>query len=206
VYLGEFARGKFHGRGLLHLHDGGFFKGGWFMGKKHGNGTMYYANGDLYEGGWKDDLRSGWGILWFWDGAVYEGYWDMGLKNGWGRETVERTGQVFEGRFRSGYKHGFGVMHYGNGDAYHGQFVDGMRHGDGIVHYADALFSDVGYTIRAGFMFDEPRVSARMARVDEHTTISRPPDGDSNPDDNLQYWGQTNTNYLVGDGYQGGGR
>lgn len=70
VYLGEFARGKFHGRGLLHLHDGGFFKGGWFMGKKHGNGTMYYANGDLYEGGWKDDLRSGWGILWFWDGEL----------------------------------------------------------------------------------------------------------------------------------------
>ena len=45
----------------------------------------------------------------------------MGLKQGWGRETVERTGQVFEGRFRSGYKHGHGVMHYGNGDAYHGQ-------------------------------------------------------------------------------------
>lgn len=47
----------------------------------------------------------------------------MGLKHGWGRETVERTGQVFEGRFRSGYKHGHGVMHYGNGDAYHGQVI-----------------------------------------------------------------------------------
>jgi hypothetical protein len=86
------------------------------------------------------------------------------------------------------------------------QYVDGMRHGDGIMHYADALFSDVGYTIRAGFMFDEPRVSARMTKVDDDTTITRPQDGDRDPDDNLQYWGQINTNYLVGDGYQGGGR
>jgi hypothetical protein len=70
VYLGEFERGKFHGRGLLHMHDGAFFKGEWFHGKKHGNGTMYYANGDLYEGAWKDDLRSGWGILWLWDGEL----------------------------------------------------------------------------------------------------------------------------------------
>ena len=43
--------------------------------------------------------------------------------------------------------------------------VAGMRHGDGILHYADAMFSDVGYTIKAGFMFDEPRVPSRMTKV-----------------------------------------
>jgi hypothetical protein len=26
VYLGEFFRGKFHGRGMLHFHDGAFYK------------------------------------------------------------------------------------------------------------------------------------------------------------------------------------
>jgi len=34
VYLGEFFRGRFHGRGILHRHDGAFYKGDWFLGKK----------------------------------------------------------------------------------------------------------------------------------------------------------------------------
>ena len=206
VYLGDFSRGRFHGRGMLHFHDGGFYKGDWFLGKKHGNGTFYYANGDLYEGGWVDDLKSGRGSMWFWDGSLYEGYWRMGLKQGWGRETIQRTGEVFEGQFRANLKHGNGVIHYGNGDAFHGRFVDGMRHGDGILHYADAMFADVGYTIKAGFMFDEPRIPSRMNKLSETTFKSTPIDGDELKDDNLQYWGQINTNYLVGDGYQGGGR
>jgi hypothetical protein len=206
VFLGEFFRGKLDGRGMLHLHDGGFYKGGWRMGRKEGNGTFYYANGDLYEGGWLDDLRHGWGVMWYWEGSMYQGYWEMGLKEGWGRETIERTGLVFEGRFRGNVRHGHGVVHYGNGDAYHGNFVDGMRHGDGVMHYADALFKDVGYQIKAGFMFDEPRFSSRMTQVDLATAIIMPLDGDADPDDNLQYWGQINTNYLVGDGYQGSGR
>ena len=206
VYLGDFVRGKFHGRGLLHLHDGGYYKGGWQLGKKAGNGTMYYANGDLYEGGWVEDLRHGWGAMWYWDGKLYEGYWEMGLKQGWGRETIERTGQVFEGQFRANLKHGHGTLHYGNGDAYHGTFVDGMRHGDGVMHYADALFKDVGYQIRAGFMFDEPRINRRMTKVDDTTNSFLPTKIDGDPDDALQYWGQVNTNYLVGEGYSGGGR
>ena len=55
-------------------------------------------------------------------------------------------------------------------------------------------------------MFDEPRFSSRMTQVDLATAIIMPLDGDADPDDNLQYWGQINTNYLVGDGYQGSGR
>jgi hypothetical protein len=278
VYLGEFFRGKFHGRGLLQYHDGGFYKGGWYLGKKDGNGTLYYANGDLYEGGWLNDLRSGWGTLWYWDGTLFEGYWRMGLKQGWGRETIERTGEVYVGQFLANLRSGHGVIHYGNGDAYHGGLVDGMRHGDGVMHYADSLFKDVGYSIKAGFMFDEPRVPSRMTQVrhtyinttyihtyphacihtyiqtcgcnnshytahkrrryiyhllhsyllltalifttllrsfylvfitlqvDATTAITRPTDGDTNPDDNLQYWGAINTNYQIGDGYKGTGR
>jgi len=41
--------------------------------------------------------------------------------------------------------------------------------------------------------------------VDQQTRVTTPRRFDANPDDNLQFWGQRNTNYLVGEGYAGAG-
>ncbi|EKX45788.1 hypothetical protein GUITHDRAFT_86908 [Guillardia theta CCMP2712] len=211
VYLGEFHRGKYHGRGMQELQLGGFYKGWWVEGRKEGNGTMFYANGDIYEGGWLRDTRHGWGKLWFWDGRVYEGYWRYGLKHGWGRETIQRTGQVFEGKWQDGLRYGHGAIHYGNGDAFYGNFVDDERQGDGVMHYADPNLRDSGADLKASFMFGEPRnaFSPIVIRKGNLTagsiTMYVPQDSNQIADNALEYWGISNTNYLVGTGYAGTG-
>ena len=75
-------------------------------------------------------------------------------------------------------------------------------------------------------MFDEPRTPSRMVFVASNTKTFMPTDADTElgthftrftstkvqiltqiyySDDNLQQWGQINTNYRIGDGYKGPG-
>jgi hypothetical protein len=84
-------------------------------------------------------------------------------------------------------------------------FVDGVRHGDGIYYYADPNGQDVGPVLKASFMFGEPRDALFPNRTDDRTTVTVPRRFDDKPDDNAQFWGIRNSNYLVGDGYAGSG-
>lgn len=71
---------------------------------------------------------------------------------------------------------------------------------------------DTGFNLKAGFMFGEPRsdlnptLDPAAAVPDPDVAFSVPRQFDDAPDDNLQYWGRANTNYLVGEGYTGAGR
>eukprot|EP00961_Rhodomonas_salina_P156048 2101260-Rhodomonas_salina.3 len=60
--------------------------------------------------------------------------------------------------------------------------------------------------LQAGFMFGAPREVLTPTTIEDGLTITTPRDADNIPDDNLQYWGQRNTNFQVGDGFAGGGR
>lgn len=55
-------------------------------------------------------------------------------------------------------------------------------------------------------MFGAPREVLTPTTIEDGLTITTPRDADNIPDDNLQYWGQRNTNFQVGDGFAGGGR
>eukprot|EP00960_Hanusia_phi_P073575 768042-Hanusia_phi.AAC.6 len=150
VYLGEFHRGKYHGRGMQEQQLGGFYKGWWQEGRKEGNGTMFYANGDIYEGGWLRDARHGWGKMCL---HALPPHWPpqvLGWKalrrvnspppslpnptalpfdetsiavNVTGAGT-QRTGQVFEGRWQDGLRYGHGVIHYGQRQQLEGSRAD----------------------------------------------------------------------------------
>jgi len=71
---------------------------------------------------------------------------------------------------------------------------------------------DTGFNLKAGFMFGEPRSDLNpipdptAAVPDPDVSFSVPRQFDEEYDDNLQYWGRDNTNYLVGEGYLGAGR
>lgn len=89
----------------------------------------------------------------------------------------KRTGDVYVGDFLANKFHGFGILHYGNGDAFHGLWRDGLRHGklrlewplhlthasgDGVMHYADKDGNlkqrrGAGRQLKASFMFGVPR-------------------------------------------------
>jgi len=40
------------------------------------------------------------------------------------------SGDVYEGEFREGKRHGVGMYRYSNGDVYEGQWMKGKKHGE----------------------------------------------------------------------------
>ncbi len=46
------------------------------------------------------------------------------------------NGDVYEGAFVNGTRHGDGVYKYSNGDIYSGKFIEGLKEGLGKLEYA----------------------------------------------------------------------
>ncbi|MEO1625717.1 MAG: hypothetical protein AAFV25_11220, partial [Bacteroidota bacterium] len=60
----------------------------------------------------------------FKDGSSYEGEFKYGEPHGWGILTWP-DGDVYEGEFEDGFRHGKGEQRFVNGDVYAGNFVYG---------------------------------------------------------------------------------
>ena len=59
-----------------------------------------------------------------------------------GRGILEFTaekyqGDHYQGEFKNGMKHGFGIYFFANGEKYAGQYLFGKRHGKGTYSYPD---------------------------------------------------------------------
>ena len=61
-YLGSYAAGARHGRGVYRWHDGGEFHGEWHFGVPHGRGRVVYASGAEFYGVFASGVRNGVGI------------------------------------------------------------------------------------------------------------------------------------------------
>ena len=66
VYLGDYANGLFHGKGIFMYSpndslDRVIYDGYWEAGKKEGQGRMRWKDGSEYVGGFKDNGRHGFG-------------------------------------------------------------------------------------------------------------------------------------------------
>jgi len=70
------------------------------------------------------------------NGDVYEGQFANGERHGRGVYTYRDTGARFEGSFANNLKTGLGRMTYKNGAFYHGFFTNGLREGEGTFKYA----------------------------------------------------------------------
>ncbi|XRB17950.1 radial spoke head protein 10B [Pseudoscourfieldia marina] len=150
-YVGEWVNGKRHGYGVI-TFDGPNgkerYEGAWENDQKCGEGTMHYRSGSVYTGCWKADQKCGYGVMtWMTELGVetYEGEWEHGKPNGVGEQTWELIGESeqhqmknrYEGSFRNGFRHGFGIFHYATGSRYEGNWEMGVKHGAGTFTYED---------------------------------------------------------------------
>jgi hypothetical protein len=67
-YTGEFAKGKFSGKGVFKYPNGDEYFGDFKADKKEGRGTYIFKNGDKYVGEFKDRNFNGQGKYIFADG------------------------------------------------------------------------------------------------------------------------------------------
>jgi len=184
--------------------DGRVYEGYWREGVQHGWGReTEQRSGEVFEGEYRAGARHGRGVVHFANGDAFHGCAPSARARA---AFAAQSGQLWcrcpcpitRGRF----------LEIGGflSRAVRGRtFVDGVRHGDGIYYYADPNGQDVGPVLKASFMFGEPRDALFPNRTDDRTTVTVPRRFDDKPDDNAQFWGIRNSNYLVGDGYAGSG-
>jgi hypothetical protein len=146
-----------------------YYKGPFVNGKKHGMGICVFKDGNIYQGEWNDDEPNGMGIMkylpmdkienyldsyWnyldsYWikginqkgtyekicnkdeidihiDGDIYEGEWGGGKKHGAGKQ-IFANGDIYKGEWRGGKKHA-GKQIFVNGDIYEGEWRGGKKH------------------------------------------------------------------------------
>ncbi|OQR94269.1 phosphatidylinositol-4-phosphate 5-kinase [Achlya hypogyna] len=134
VYEGKESNGLRTGVGKLVFANGDTYVGDFAEGYRHGKGVFTYDHGTReYDGDWKLSLRHGKGKETWRRGAVtafsYEGDFYRGQPHGYG---IERKPQaVYAGDFARGVKEGTGRMVWANGDSYDGQWRDGRLCGLG---------------------------------------------------------------------------
>ena len=77
------------------------------------------------------------GVMYYADsGDLYEGSWQQGKKHGQGRQWYA-TGDAYLGAYEHNKKHGFGLYRYADGDCHEGTYQEGRKHGAGLYWYSD---------------------------------------------------------------------
>nr|XP_057937241.1 alsin-like isoform X2 [Doryrhamphus excisus] len=90
------------------------YTGSWHAGRVHGRGTMSWPTGQTYTGNFKNGLE--------------DGYGECVIPN----NMLNKAG-CYQGHWRDGKIHGFGIYRYATGEVYEGCFSDGQRHGYGML-------------------------------------------------------------------------
>lgn len=151
-----------NGKGDRTYRNGDRYEGDFVQGKKVGQGTYTFKNGDYYTGTFKNDKWNGSGKYYFVaTNSFVEGTWANGALvkkttatppaenkcvsgncyDGKGKE-VYTTGDIYEGDFVDGLRHGQGTYTAKNGDVYVGQFAKGGYNGKGRYRFANSQIYD----------------------------------------------------------------
>ncbi|XP_043931046.1 alsin isoform X2 [Protopterus annectens] len=90
-----------------------------------------------YKGRWLSGKPHGKGLLTWPDGRVYSGMFKNGFEDGCGEYTVpnktQNNANHYQGHWKDGKMHGYGIYSYSTGEVYEGMFQDNMRHGHGMM-------------------------------------------------------------------------
>ena len=160
IYEGNFVNNMFEGKGTIKwVKDNQEYNGTWKKNVRHGTGTMYYSDGTVYVGEWKndniygkgimkyedetqyegiwEDKFTGKGIIYYADENVYEGEWGEKLRqpNGEGKMTYTSMNASYEGGWKNGLKHGYGILYFGDEKSYEGEWLDDKKNGKGSIIY-----------------------------------------------------------------------
>ncbi len=119
-YFGEVKDGRPHGRGEAFYHTKGeYWIGDSVDGRPHGDVQVYYLSGEYFIGKAHE-------------GSIIEG------------RKYNRRGDVYEGTFNNGLRHGKGTIHMSTGDKVKATFEDGnmqpgayMINKDGTITHFD---------------------------------------------------------------------
>jgi len=99
-YMGQFVKGKLHGKGSIFWEGGSKYEGDWNDGHREGWGSYTWANGDKYVGEFKNDgKKEGKGTFYYADGDRFEGQYKNDEREGWGRMIWKGSKFTFEGMF-----------------------------------------------------------------------------------------------------------
>jgi hypothetical protein len=117
------------------MMPGGIFLGDWLKGRMHGKGILAYTDGEYFIGNWKHDKKDGLGTY-MWGtssgdvaGDKFEGHFKNGNCDGYGR-TLFNDGGWHKGSYRNGKMHGSGVMQTSDGWEYSGNWSKDELHGE----------------------------------------------------------------------------
>ena len=96
VYVGEFKKGEYEGKGTLYLFNGIEYEGEFKNGLRHGKGKELCPNGARYLGNFFRGNRQGDGMFFFENGDVYVGQFSENVASGNGVLTyaVGGSGQA----------------------------------------------------------------------------------------------------------------
>ncbi|KAM9710020.1 alsin-like isoform 2-T2 [Menidia menidia] len=142
-YAGSWLAGRIHGRGTMKWPDGRMYTGNFKNGLEDGYGECLIPNKilnkpDSYQGQWKEGKIHGFGKYKYASGEVYEGcFWD-GQRHGYGMlssgKLAKTSSSVFIGHWVQDKKTGYGVHDdITRGEKYMGLWLDDQRHGAAVV-------------------------------------------------------------------------
>ncbi|XP_041857006.1 alsin-like isoform X2 [Melanotaenia boesemani] len=142
-YIGGWLAGRVHGRGTMKWPDGRMYKGNFKNGLEDGYGECVIPNKvlhkpDSYQGQWREGKIHGFGKYKYSSGEVYEGCFSDGLRHGYGMlssgKLARTSSSVFIGHWVHDKKTGYGVYDdITRGEKYMGLWLDDQRHGSAAV-------------------------------------------------------------------------
>jgi len=102
--------------------------------------TTLKMRGGKYVGQVQEGKPHGWGKLKFRTGEVYEGNWEDGCRHGRGMCTYAKGQDMltYEGAWETDLPSGPGVGVWRNGNHYEGEWKDGYPHGEGILRHGES--------------------------------------------------------------------
>ena len=128
-YRGEFIDNKRHGQGTMWYVDGSRYFGDWVDDQRHGNGTFEIKNGTT---GAQNTKNAG----------IFD--WLFGNQQNKNANENNNSQEFFSrvqymGEWAKDKMGGKGLFYFDNGDVYEGQFVDGEKHGIGSLRRSGGL-------------------------------------------------------------------
>ncbi|KAG3024836.1 hypothetical protein PC121_g2241 [Phytophthora cactorum] len=149
-YSGACRRGRSWGKGTCKFANGAAYTGEWVDGLRDGQGVCVNPDGTILEGEWQHSVfvKTVRSPSRFVDVSLSSNTPPSSPKRSsvaYNEEEFEHpmtgthrhvypNGDVYEGEFKDGYRHGFGIFtERATGSTYEGQWVRDLRHGSGVL-------------------------------------------------------------------------
>lgn len=145
-YLGQWCSGKMDGIGCIEYSDGRIYTGQIRANSIHGYGRLVLSNADTYEGRFLDGKFDGFGTLeTHLTNENYDGHFKNGSKHGFG--ILIDNNRTYIGEFINGSPSGYGVLDDSDsGEKYMGNFIEGHRSGHGFCITSDGTYFEGNFT------------------------------------------------------------